>query len=228
MKTISGLAFLLCALFLFPFTAHADPILITSGSVLLPAGGPFTYDLRGENTHIQGSGSFVFYSTPIDRCGFVSGISPNWNCIPGRTLYLGAALGEFGTINAEIDGTTIVPRGLGGSWSFTSDFVTIPDGGADNLTLTSTFTFQGSLNEGNAVPFSVTGFHPSFVGQGIATIQLVRIYGNITFLHPEIPFYTVASATYTFTPVPEPATLLLLGTGLSGVAAQAFRRRRSR
>ena len=228
MKNILGLAFLLFALFLFPSLAHADPIVITSGSVQLPAGGPFRYDLSGENAHIQGSGSFAFYSTPIDRCGFVSGVSPNWNCIPGGTLYSGAALGDFGTINAEINGTIIVPRGLGGSWNFRSDFVTIPDGGADNLTLTTTFTFQGSLNEGNAVPFSVTGFHPSFVGQGITTIQLVRLYSNFTLLHPEIPFYTVASATYTFTPVPEPATLLLLGTGLSGVAAQAFRRRRSR
>ncbi len=40
--------------------------------------------------------------------------------------------------------------------------------------------------------------------------------------------YEVIGVSYNFTAVPEPATMILLGTGLAGIAARGRKRRRAR
>ena len=96
--------------------------------------------------------------------------------------------------------------------------------GNQALTVVRDFTFAGTISGYLLNPF-VHGFtEPVFTktltGQGIAR-------GEFLFNADQTPLFFPASLQYEFTdtaPVPEPATLFLVGTG---VALAALRRRRS-
>lgn len=67
----------------------------------------------------------------------------------------------------------------------------------------------------------MTGIHTELVGGGTATASFHR-----SSLHAP---WTLRSLNYTFNnpePVPEPATMLLFGTGVARIAAKVYRLRR--
>jgi len=78
-----------------------------------------------------------------------------------------------------------------------------------------------ALKDGTYRPSSL--YLPSpVVGQGTALLAF-QLFTN----GPNSTGYYLRGITYQFSdPVPEPATLLLLGTGLAGVAGRTYRKRR--
>ena len=210
----------LCAFFMLVVTpsVKADPIVITSGSLTVTgiSGSP-TYSISGANFSVTSVGGD-------------SGNTPNcFPCVPGQTanassFLVGSSLGHG---PAVINGVSFPELFYSGTFNLGASVV-IPTGVFTDITLTTPFTFTGNIRgcEGNSQVcaneiFSLT----ELVGQGTATVQFTFGLNQANGQ----PLFFFRSVTYTFenAEIPEPMTIVLLTTGLIGVAAKVRSRRRS-
>ena len=88
--------------------------------------------------------------------------------------------------------------------------------------ITAPFTFSGAFLVGDGPP-SLHGRYELF-GLGTATIFLSSVLPGVSG-----PGWGVSRVRYEFAPIPEPATLLLLGAGVGGlIVGRVNRGRRSK
>lgn len=151
--------------------------------------------------------------------------------------------------NNNFTGTTVLGTGsLSGSNSLGSFFLSTAPTQAlsGSFTLNVTFTVPGGINGGPSTTYtaSITGSVSPNIDQGGV---------NITFVNPSQTFtFNNGTTTGSFTltvanvyvqsgrsaqltagitgsqnPIPEPATMILLGTGLAGIAAKVRKRRKA-
>jgi hypothetical protein len=221
--TVASLVFAFCCL--TSTVVRADPFVITSGyisnsgsSIVVSEGA---YNFAGAGIQVIGGGTEMGHLNV-------------YNCAPCSPAFAAAhhvnASGFFvrGGGFVTINGTTYPPVHFTGTLNVTGPELVFPNSlpAFTIYTVTVPFEMTGTLGGDTVAP--VPGGPPNIVfdvtltGRGLATFQFFVGDSGITTT------YTLMNARYNFqpAPVPEPATLLLMGAGLAGVAAKIRKRRR--
>ena len=211
-------AMLLVACSVLPSVAGADPVRITGGFLSvdgLSTPGPF--QLIGDNVNLAG---FSQSQTA----------GPTWcfPCEPGDTIDLGSRyLADFGGGTATVDGTHYPRVLLAGPVIFSAPSITAPSTpGA--FTVVRPFTFEATMR--GLADYNLPTERTVFEGLQLFGHGTVTASFEASPVSSEQPLlFTFDSVRYDFSaadPVPEPATLVLLGSGLAALAGRHHRRRR--
>lgn len=206
--------------------AIADPITIVAGTINVS--GFARGDFRSVSFSLAGPDDFSVSGTESDgpgssvpRCSQFAPCATGGTTSPTLSMFVGSAIGS-----ATLNGTHYEFVQSIGSFQFTGDSVTVPGSSAPTLALTSPFTFTGNLNifgfDQSNQRLDLDLGRVSLAGQGVATTRLSRVGDR----------YAVSGFTYEFAGVnasatPEPASLLLLGTGAAMVIGRKRRRDRA-
>lgn len=217
---ISAFGIVLVSILAVPQAANAEPVRITTGFVSVTSNIRDTlfFNFSGNGLSANGLDPHASVAQYMSPCLSSPSLCQPGNLIfPNSLIQLSAETGSpsFVTFN----GTTVLV-----SWAahdsflqFTGPGVVIPST-ADQITLMMPFDMVGTIQVHAANDPVPVIFSTTINGSGIATLTLQCPPGNPVG-------FAITAARYDFNPaaVPEPATLILLTTGLAGIVARRFR-----
>ena len=224
---------LIGVLALFEVEARADSLVINNvgGSVFVETSfdfGPPTLKLPpilglfgsglSITTRFPPAGGDVGNVEARDTC-IMSG------CVPGTVLGTNSTfsglIASFQSTMANVNGVSYQFVNVTGSMNFVSSSIALPNFGNGIGQLTIPFSFSGQLT-GDAFQPDVVNpiFTATLSGQGLATFTFFETSFDLSN-----PRYRLASIEYQFE-VPEPTTLILLSSALTGLFAATRRRRK--
>jgi len=210
--TVASLVFAFCCL--VSDEARADGYVITGGTIFTSGQGSGVLspvNLSGPGISVTG----LREGTILAACG---------PCTSHNILSTNAGFSNGGA-TVTLDGTTYSNVYLGGNFNITGPNFNLPPALNEDVIITMPFEMSGNMIGERGFQNPVELFRTTVTGQGIATFTFRHIF-TPGFPNPNL--YYFRNVTYNFqpAPVPEPATLLLLCTGLAGVAARVRKRRR--
>lgn len=203
--------------------AGADPVELRGSMILVVLEGPF-YDVRGDGFSLRTTFDAGFAG--LDEVGLAeffqycrSGPLSGGFCTPGESIQMGGSTtgeADLGWGTLTVNEATLSPVRVRFQGTFLAEPVVapLPPEPPDFIRLSTPFQFSGSIR---ALLDGVEVFQRDLVGSGLATIQLEPASPELGFGGDE------QFITYTFedpAAVPEPSTVLLLGSGLATLIAR--------
>lgn len=217
---------LLPACLIFTSTAQAESVVITSGSYTADsADGGVDFDLTGAGLRITGTGS---------TSGTYVGPSGCFPCSEGSLDSAATSSDIFGSVTYQGQVYKLVDQSeddfeASATLEFLAGDFVVPDELKDAaaVRITGLFNFAGRSASNGLAPFSI-----DFYGSGVVRLLLTQDPGSDDFEFERVEYEFLAPGAPRPQPgveaIPEPTTMILLGTGLAGLGGALRKRRQHR
>jgi len=213
-------------LVVLPISAKGDPVVVTGGTLTYSRTGSTPFILTGSGLALNG------LTSPLNA--FVS-LLGNGTLAPGQTGSTGGSIdsqdGELSLSNpVTVEHNLYSPGASLFALNISSGSFTVPIESVGGFVVVAPFTVVTGIVEGYASSLGVGDpiFTNPVTSSGTTTLLYLRTPSGEYQLFSQTFSFGQSVSSVTVNAIPEPATLLLLGSGLAGLLAPKARQVRQK